>query len=166
MAESAETSGSYVSSGIIVTANFSQVLVVRNESHPSHNKMYKLPGGTGEKRENPEETLIREFHEEVGIMPTRYCLVLKIERKGRGFYCHYFFIITNWSGSIKSVSTYHDDGTIEVGSPEWMDMDIVFDQRVFARSHARGVVAGLREYAKTAPDAVFVLQRHSLLEHD
>lgn len=48
-----------------------KVLVIEKARGP-YKGMYDLPGGSPEEGENNEETLKREFKEELGVEPTRY----------------------------------------------------------------------------------------------
>lgn len=75
------------------------------EKRPDDARVYPgvwdTPGGHVESNETPEETLIREMDEELGIKPTQFQLgaVLDDVDPGTGrFYRHFIYIIDAWEG--------------------------------------------------------------------
>ncbi len=93
--------------GLIIKDN--QILLIDKVSGPYDGKL-DLPGGSFEFGETPEETLIREFCEEVGIIPREYELfdvgsvVADWTYKNSLIKTHHigmFYKITKYEGSIK-----------------------------------------------------------------
>ena len=59
-----------------------------------------LPGGHIEARENPEEALYREMHEEVGIVPIETAYVCTLLHRAQEFRKLHYFAVTRWEGEI------------------------------------------------------------------
>lgn len=55
-----------VVAGIIINAR-QEILVAQRPAHASHPGFWEFPGGKIEFNETPQQALIREFHEEIGI---------------------------------------------------------------------------------------------------
>lgn len=51
-----------------------RILVCQRPSGKSHAGMWEFPGGKIEKGERPEDTIVRELREELGIEPCERCL--------------------------------------------------------------------------------------------
>ena len=59
-----------------------------------------LPGGHIEARENSEEALYREMHEEVGIVPIETAYVCTLLHRAQEFRKLHYFAVTRWEGEI------------------------------------------------------------------
>jgi 8-oxo-dGTP diphosphatase len=55
-----------------------KILIAQRPSHTSHPGFWEFPGGKIEANEIPEEALIRELNEEVGITPKEYDFLKKV----------------------------------------------------------------------------------------
>ena len=86
-----------------------KILLIKKVGGP-YDKKLDLPGGSFEFRETPEETLIRELKEEVGIIPTEYELfdagsvIANWNYKNNLIKVHHigiFYKITDYKGTIK-----------------------------------------------------------------
>lgn len=97
--------GSY---GLILKDN--KILLIKKHGGPYDGKL-DLPGGTIEYGEKPEETLLRELKEEVGINVTSYTLfdgnsvLINWTHKGELesiTHIGFFYMINSYDGEIKS----------------------------------------------------------------
>ena len=107
--------GSY---GLILDNN--NIVLIKKNGGPYNGKL-DLPGGTIEFGETPEETLIREIEEEVGIKVLEYELfdgnsvTFEWEHKGeleQGHHIGFFYKITKYNNTINSnieLSDKNDD---------------------------------------------------------
>ena len=107
--------GSY---GLILQDN--NILLIKKNGGPYDGKL-DLPGGTIEFNETPEEALVRELKEEVGIIPTKYYLFdgnsvnIKWVHKGEEEeICHmgFFYMIEEFLGNIEKnieITEINDD---------------------------------------------------------
>lgn len=107
--------GSY---GLIVKDN--KILLIKKHGGPYDGKL-DLPGGTIEYGEKPEETLLRELKEEVGINVTSYNLfdgnsaTITWTHKGELeeiTHIGFFYIINSYNGEIKNyniIDSVNDD---------------------------------------------------------
>ena len=117
--------GSY---GLVIQDN--KILLIKKNGGPYNGKL-DLPGGTIEFGETPEEALMRELKEEVGITPTNYSLFdgnsvnIKWNHKGEDEeICHmgFFYLIKEYSGSINDnveITEVNDDSK----GAEFYDID-------------------------------------------
>ena len=96
--------------------NNNKILLIDKVGGPYNGKL-DLPGGTIEFYENPEETLIRELYEEIGINVTKYELVdvnsinLEWKHKGETEKIKHIFIlykIIEFNGNIKEKNIIDD----------------------------------------------------------
>jgi len=82
-----------------------------------HAGLWDTPGGHLEEGESPEQALLREMQEELGIVPRRYFLVAVQDEIPRGTslrYRHYIYGVTAWEGEPRS----RENRTIR-----WLAMD-------------------------------------------
>ncbi|MGC2444652.1 NUDIX hydrolase [Candidatus Binatus sp.] len=64
---------------------------------------WDLPGGHLEAGESPDQALIRELEEELGIVPTRFELLGvfdELSPEKYGVHEYHIYVVTEWSGSI------------------------------------------------------------------
>lgn len=65
--------------------------------------VWDLPGGHVEIGEPPDQTLIRELEEELGIVPTRFVLLGIFDEpnpKKYGAHQYHVYVVTEWRGAI------------------------------------------------------------------
>jgi 8-oxo-dGTP diphosphatase len=65
--------------------------------------VWDLPGGHLEIGESPNQALIRELQEELGIMPTRFVLLDvfdELDPEKYGAHQYHVYVVTEWSGTI------------------------------------------------------------------
>lgn len=117
--------GSY---GLILKDN--KILLIKKKGGPYDGKL-DLPGGTIEFGETPEETLVRELKEEVGIDVTSYTLFdgnsafISWTHKGELesiTHIGFFYMINSYTGKIKNqneINSINDDSK----GAEFYDMD-------------------------------------------
>lgn len=79
-----------------------RILLGKRAKHKSGGGQWGLPGGTQEKGEKYQETLIREMEEELGVKVLEYsynnffqCIVSE-----NVHFDHHAFVVTKWSGEI------------------------------------------------------------------
>jgi 8-oxo-dGTP diphosphatase len=68
--------------------------------------VWDLPGGHVEPGERPEQTLVRELREELGIAVRAFRLgLVQDERSARvpGLYRHYVYLVDAWDGAVSAV---------------------------------------------------------------
>lgn len=104
--------------GLILKDN--KILLINKVGGPYNDKL-DLPGGTIEWGETPEETLVREIEEEVGIKIIKYelfdgnAVTIKWQHKGKIEQIHhigFFYIIKDYKNDIKSdilITEQNDD---------------------------------------------------------
>lgn len=74
--------------------------------------VWDIIGGHCAAGERPEDTLVRELQEELGVVPTRFALRAVLEepqpeRYGHGR-CH-VFVVTDWIGEPRRLGTEHSE---------------------------------------------------------
>ncbi len=65
--------------------------------------VWDLPGGHLEPGELPDQALIRELEEELGIVPTRFVpfgVFDELNPKKYGAHQYHLYVVTEWSGTI------------------------------------------------------------------
>jgi len=67
-----------VAAGIIINAQ-QEILVAQRPAHASHPGFWEFPGGKVEFHETPQQALIREFKEEIGIKILDAKLFMQVE---------------------------------------------------------------------------------------
>jgi len=70
---------------ILVCGPEDTIALVKDEAKPLPH-FWKLPGGTKDQHETPEETAIRETEEETGIQLTKVCLLKEEDRRTHTMY--------------------------------------------------------------------------------
>lgn len=73
------------------------LLVKRAESRSYFPGVWDIAGGHSEDGEMPEQTLVRELAEELGVVPTEYSLLGIVERTAGGLPL-YAYCVTKWTG--------------------------------------------------------------------
>ena len=76
----------------------SVLLVKRAESRAFYPGVWDFPGGHSEEGEEPEETLLRELAEELGVVPTKYRELPTHSNNVEGLLVH-GYCVTKWSGT-------------------------------------------------------------------
>ncbi|MBK9250063.1 MAG: (deoxy)nucleoside triphosphate pyrophosphohydrolase [Ignavibacteria bacterium] len=87
----------------IICKNDTVLLCQRNET-ARYALQWEFPGGKIEKNETPENALIRELQEELGITAEIRCLIHSEESvypDGGKFFVH-FYLIENYSGKLRN----------------------------------------------------------------
>ncbi len=84
-----------VSKAIVVYKK--KVLLLLRDNIPTIHapNKWSLPGGCGEDKEGPEQTLLRELEEEIGVIPTRFLYRGKSQGRDRAKRCLYFVKLTD-----------------------------------------------------------------------
>jgi 8-oxo-dGTP diphosphatase len=65
--------------------------------------VWDLPGGHLEAGESPDQALIRELEEELGIVPTRFAqldVFDELNPEKNGAHKYHVYLVTEWSGTI------------------------------------------------------------------
>ena len=73
------------------------LLVKRAPSRAWYPGVWDFPGGHSEDGEEPEETLLRELAEELGVVPTEYRELPSYLLEAEGVLVH-GYCVTQWSG--------------------------------------------------------------------
>ncbi len=156
-----------VSAGGVVLRNVSgewQVAVIepRRDSPPPNKKKSKLlstllalPKGLVDPGEKPDQTAIREVHEETGVTATlvtkladiKYFYVRSWSDKQRVFKIVSFYLLKYESGSIDDISP---DMRIEVQRALWLPLEEAAEK--LAYKSEREVACKALEYVRTHPE--------------
>ena len=78
----------------------------RSANRKFYPNVWDLIGGHSEQGETPEETLIREFQEELGIIPTKFVYLTMLhdpEPKIHGEYDYYIYKVLDWLGEPRNI---------------------------------------------------------------
>lgn len=80
-------------SNIILINKNKDILFVKRAKGPDSGDLWSLPGGTSEKKENKEDTLVREIKEELGfvLLSFLYFKSLETNLPDKQITSHYFF---------------------------------------------------------------------------
>lgn len=73
----------------------------RSETRTSYPNVWDVPGGQCERGESPQQALLRELKEEVGVVPTEWRLVGHYDVLAQGpdeLMILYFYEVTAWTG--------------------------------------------------------------------
>lgn len=96
-----------VSIGVILKGG--KILVEQHEMDgSSYSGLYTFPGGRIEPKETPEQALVRELREELGIKPVRFeklCVFPAFNKRGGVSYDHYY-LIHEFEGSITKKTAF------------------------------------------------------------
>ena len=101
-----------------------KILLIKKKTGPYDGKL-DLPGGGMKFRERPEDALVREFKEEVGVTVTDYKLfdVDSVNpdwvwdgKNVKGFHIGVFYIINDFDGDIKSIIEVDDVNDDSLGA--------------------------------------------------
>ncbi len=118
----------------------------------SENKMYPsfwdIFGGHAEDGESPEETLSREFEEELGVIPTQFELFGVFDEPNPekyGIAHHYIYFVTEWNGSnLRNCSKEHSD-------MHWFAREELNSLDLASREYLRMIDTWLRRKASILP---------------
>lgn len=104
-----ETAGAFLRRG-------SRYLVARRpQNKATYPGQWDTPGGHVEVDEHPDETLIRELGEELGIRVHRYHLLTALEDREAGSrYRHHIYVVTQWTGEIDEVAESDEERWLTV----------------------------------------------------
>lgn len=75
-----------------------------------------IPGGHVDAGENLEETLLRELHEELNVVPLHYAYLCALPHQAEEFRLIHYFIVEQWSGEINA---------LEAEQLHWLPLDRV-----------------------------------------
>ena len=95
------------SGGILVRENLI-LLAKRKRSLEFYPDVWDIVGGHCRNGETPEETLMREFREEIGVIPTEFFHIAVFkdpEPDFHGEYEYHIFVVTDWTGEPRNVAT-------------------------------------------------------------
>jgi len=141
------------------------VICVRNIRDGATDGFMSLPGGTKKDHETINETLVREFTEEVGVVPDEYKQVhcsRVLHRNERKIIIRHFFLINSYTGEINQYGCARD-----TTSPEIIPFgDLLLKRVELNQAHAEGLNKSVLEKARL--DAEFTFFMSSWLEsiHD
>lgn len=86
----------YIAAGIIRDPQ-NNIFIAQRPMGSHMGGFWEFPGGKLESNERPEDALVRELEEEIGIIATEYQLFKKVEHEfDDRFITLYFFLVTNW----------------------------------------------------------------------
>jgi len=92
------------------------LLTLRPADKPTYPGCWDTPGGHVEPGEHPDQTLLRELAEELGIEVRRYYLIATLddlEARSGLRYRHHVYLVTEWRGEI--------DQVLESDEERWLD---------------------------------------------
>jgi 8-oxo-dGTP diphosphatase len=98
-------------SGILLKDN-RILLGKRSPNQDFYPNVWDTIGGHCEGNENPEQTLIRELKEEIGIIPVAYVHIAILDEPEptiRGNYQYHIYLVTSWNGSPENLSQEHSE---------------------------------------------------------
>ena len=97
--------------GVIVKAG--RILMgLRRAEGSYYSGCWDIFGGHCEVGETPEETLRREFQEELGITPEKISFLGVYDEPHPELYGegkHYIFVVSEWSGELRNLGIEHED---------------------------------------------------------
>ena len=89
-----------VAAGIIVRDG--EIFLAKRTKEQHQGGLWEFPGGKCESHETPEQALVRELQEEVGITPLSPKLFEEVEHDyGDKRVCLYFFLVDSFEGEAK-----------------------------------------------------------------
>ncbi len=117
-----------------------------------------LPGGHVETRESPEETLYREVHEEVGIIPIEIAYVCTLLHRSQEFRKLHYFAVTHWEGEIISQEA-ESVVWIPLNALESLDLDV---DKIALQEYLRIYTSRAVKHGKRTASCLNGQQRRSL----
>ncbi len=109
---------------LIAQNSIGEILLVKRAQNQDESGLWSLPGGTNEKDENIEETLIREILEELNVQIIKYKLALvhEVSDSSKIVKAHYFI------GQIEGEITFDP---IEISDCKWFPIDKIPDDLAY-----------------------------------
>ncbi len=98
--------------GAILLQNAKILLGKRSPREKFYPNVWDSIGGHCIGDENPEQTLIRELKEEIGIVPIVYKQITILdepEPRIHGYYKYHIFLVTSWKGTPANISEEHSE---------------------------------------------------------
>jgi 8-oxo-dGTP diphosphatase len=118
-----------------------KILLARRAPHKTvYPNRWDVVGGHAETGETIEEALIREAHEEVGLMPLRFAAAGSLSQPQADLYgeaIFHFFVVTAWGGGEPSLL---GDEHTQIG---WFDIDEACALPDLARDEYRNLFRNL-----------------------
>ncbi len=97
---------SKVCAGGILLRDNKILLGKRSVNRSFYPGVWDIIGGQGENNETPEQTLLRELKEEIGIIPTEFIPITVIHESRlylNESYEFYVFLVTSWTGEPRNL---------------------------------------------------------------
>ena len=93
----------HTTAGAVIVHGGRLLLERRPDGARSYPALWDTPGGHVDGGESPEDTLVRELDEELGIVATRFLLGAvadDVDERSQRFYRHFLYLLVGWTGEI------------------------------------------------------------------
>lgn len=95
----------------LLTANGTVLMARRSETRKSFAGLWSFPGGHIEPGETPEDALVRELNEEIGVIPTvfRHHCDRQVSLQNGYDAIFHMFEVTGWAGTPEICNSEHSE---------------------------------------------------------
>jgi len=114
----------------VLISNGKVLMGLRSQSKQLYPSTWDIVGGHCELGETPDEALVREFWEELGVTPTEYLQIAELDEPNPakyGHYRHHIYVVRSWSGEPKNCSDEHE-GISWFNASELDGLSLAYDE--------------------------------------